>query len=79
MISVTANVVPKLMRAMCDAALSGNSDEARKLDARLQPLHKGLFVESNPIPVKWALNQMGMIGPSLRLPLTPLAAQYFDL
>ena len=63
-ISVTANVAPKLMRAMCDAALSGNPDEARKLDARLQPLHKGLFVESNPIPVKWALNQMGMIGPS---------------
>ena len=77
-ISVTANVAPKLMRAMCDAALSGNPDEARKLDARLQPLHKGLFVESNPIPVKWALNQMGMIGPSLRLPLTPLAAQYYD-
>ncbi len=77
-ISVTANVAPKLMRAMCDAALSGNADEARNLDAKLQPLHKGLFVESNPIPVKWALNQMGMIGPCLRLPLTQLAAQYYD-
>ena len=77
-ISVTANVAPKLMRAMCDAALSGNADEARNLDAKLQPLHKALFVESNPIPVKWALNQMGMIGPYLRLPLTQLAAQYYD-
>lgn len=72
-ISVTANVAPALMRSMCDAALAGDAARARELDARLQPLHKALFLESNPIPVKWAVQQLGLIGPALRLPLTPLS------
>lgn len=71
-ISVTANVAPKLMHEMCKAALEGNRARATELDARLQPLHKHLFVEPNPIPVKWALHQMGRIGTGIRLPLVPL-------
>jgi 4-hydroxy-tetrahydrodipicolinate synthase len=73
-ISVTANVAPGTMRAMCDRALAGDRAGALELDNRLQALHKGLFVESNPIPAKWALEQMGLIGPGIRLPLTPLSA-----
>lgn len=73
-ISVTSNVAPRLMREMCDAALAGDEKTARALDARLMGLHKNLFIESNPIPVKWALFKMGLIGPGIRLPLTPLAA-----
>ncbi|NKC16903.1 MAG: 4-hydroxy-tetrahydrodipicolinate synthase [Gammaproteobacteria bacterium] len=72
-ISVTANVAPALMREMCDAALAGEAERARLLDARLQPLHKALFFESNPIPAKWAVAQLGLIGPAIRLPLTPLS------
>ncbi len=72
-ISVTANVVPGLMSKMCQAALAGDKDTASRFDAQLQPLHKALFVESNPIPVKWALTQMGLIPDGLRLPMTPLA------
>ncbi|MDH3692419.1 MAG: 4-hydroxy-tetrahydrodipicolinate synthase [Gammaproteobacteria bacterium] len=77
-ISVTANVAPAAMQQMCTLALDGSKDEARELNARLMPLHKGLFVEANPIPVKWALQQMGMIGGGIRLPMTPLAAAYHD-
>jgi 4-hydroxy-tetrahydrodipicolinate synthase len=77
-ISVTANVAPGLMREMAAAALAGDRDEARAIDTRLAALHKDLFVESNPIPVKWALSQMGMIPPGIRLPLTPLAEEYHD-
>jgi 4-hydroxy-tetrahydrodipicolinate synthase len=81
-ISVTANVAPKLMHEVSVAAIAGQKtgdmSHARALDARLQELHRALFLESNPIPAKWALNQMGLIGPSLRLPLTPLAEQYHD-
>ncbi len=77
-ISVTANVAPKLMHQMCMAALAGNKDEAEKLDAQMEALHSALFIESNPIPVKWALEQMGKMGPTIRLPLTPLAAEYHD-
>jgi 4-hydroxy-tetrahydrodipicolinate synthase len=73
-ISVTANVAPRLMQEMVSAALEGDSTRARALDLRLQPLHRELFVESNPIPAKWALEQMGLIGPGIRLPLTPLSA-----
>ncbi len=72
-ISVTANVAPRIMAAICRAALAGNADEARRLNESVSLLHKDLFIESNPIPVKWALNQMGLIGPALRLPLTTLA------
>ena len=77
-ISVTANAAPKLMAEMCAAALAGNLEQARALNARLLPLHRRLFVEANPIPVKWALAQMGWIKGELRLPLTPLATQYHE-
>ena len=69
-VSVTANVVPGLMQEMCTAALAGRRDEALKLNARLDPLHRNLFVQSNPIPVKWAMAQMGLSSRGIRLPLT---------
>lgn len=75
-VSVSANVVPKQVRAVVDSALAGHHADARKLDAQLQSLHKSMFLESNPIPVKWALWRMGMIASGIRLPLTPLAPQY---
>lgn len=75
-VSVSANVAPKQVRAVVDAALAGDHTGARKLDAQLQPLHKSMFLESNPIPVKWALSRMGMIANGIRLPLTHLAPQY---
>ena len=75
-ISVTANVAAAGMRRLCDAAIARKRAEAEKIDATLQPLHRTLFCESNPIPVKWAVQQMGLIGPGIRLPLTPLAPQY---
>jgi 4-hydroxy-tetrahydrodipicolinate synthase len=75
-ISVTANVAPRAMREMCDAALAGNLKAARAINDRLMGLHKNLFLEANPIPVKWVLQQMGLVGPGLRLPMTPLASQY---
>lgn len=71
-ISVTANVAPKLMHEMCAAALIGDVGTSRALNRRLLGLHKQLFCEANPIPVKWAVHQMGLIGPTIRLPLTPL-------
>lgn len=74
-ISVTANVAPKLMHEMCAAAFAGDLVAARAANNKLLGLHLHLFVEANPIPVKWALAQMGLIGPNLRLPLTPLSAQ----
>jgi 4-hydroxy-tetrahydrodipicolinate synthase len=73
-ISVTSNVAPRAMHALCEAARAGRADEARDIDRRLQPLHKKLFLESNPIPVKWAVHRMGLIGPTLRLPLTELSS-----
>lgn len=72
-ISVTANVAPALMARLCQLALAGKKDEARALNASLMPLHEALFLESNPIPVKWALARQGRIGGHLRLPLTGLA------
>jgi 4-hydroxy-tetrahydrodipicolinate synthase len=72
-ISVTANVVPKAMSAVCEAALAGNAELAKKLNEPLTALHRDLFVESNPIPVKWALVHMGRMEAGIRLPLTPLA------
>jgi 4-hydroxy-tetrahydrodipicolinate synthase len=69
-VSVTANVVPGLMQEMCTAALAGRREEALKLNARLDPLHRNLFVQSNPIPVKWAMAQMGLSSRGIRLPLT---------
>lgn len=75
-ISVTANVAPATMSEMCNAALAGEEAKARELNDRLSALHKQLFVESNPIPVKWAVHQLGLIGPAIRLPLTPLSEQF---
>jgi 4-hydroxy-tetrahydrodipicolinate synthase len=75
-ISVTANVAPRLMADMCRAALAGDLAAARRLNDRLMPLNTKLFVEANPIPVKWALAEMGLIQPELRLPLVPLSAQH---
>ena len=77
-ISVTANVAPRLMHEMCVAALAGDAKRAREINTRLLGLHQKLFVEANPIPVKWAVAQMGLIGNGIRLPLTPLAAQFHD-
>jgi len=77
-ISVTANVAPKLMSQMCSRALAGDIAGAREANNRLLPLHRKLFVEANPNPVKWALAEMGIIAGELRLPLTPLAAQHHD-
>jgi len=74
-ISVTANVAARAMHELCVAGLEGRHDEAAALNERLMPLHQAMFVESNPIPVKWAVHRMGLIGPGIRLPLTPLSAQ----
>lgn len=77
-ISVTANVAPRLMRDLCLAARSGNTAQAIAINNRLLGLHKNLFLESNPIPVKWALNRMGRIAEGIRLPLTPFASSYHE-
>lgn len=77
-ISVTANVAPRLMHEMCAAALADDRAKASSINNRLMALHKDLFIESNPIPVKWALHQMGLIPPGIRLPLTPLSAAAHD-
>ena len=75
-ISVTANVAPRLMAAMCRAVREGRPDEAREINRRLDGLHSALFLEANPIPVKWALQRMGLIGEGIRLPLTPLSEPF---
>ncbi len=72
-ISVTANVAPRLMHEMCTAALEGDVQRARNLHFRLLGLHRNLFLEANPIPVKWAVARMGLIEDGIRLPLTPLS------
>jgi 4-hydroxy-tetrahydrodipicolinate synthase len=77
-ISVTANVAPRRMHEACAAALSGDLAAAQAIDQRLQPLHKDLFVEANPIPVKWAVARMGLIGNTIRLPLVELPAAHQD-
>ncbi|MFN2287214.1 MAG: dihydrodipicolinate synthase family protein, partial [Chromatocurvus sp.] len=74
-VSVTANVVPALMAALCEAAIAGDSERAAGIDARMAALTAALFIEPNPIPVKWALAQMGLVGEGIRLPLTPLDAK----
>ncbi|MBS4096116.1 MAG: 4-hydroxy-tetrahydrodipicolinate synthase [Sulfuricella sp.] len=73
-ISVTSNVAPRLMHEMCEAAFAGELKSAREINNKLLGLHSKLFVEANPIPVKWAVEQMGLIGEGIRLPLTPLSA-----
>lgn len=77
-ISVTANVAPALMHNMCVAAMSGDLAKAREINFRLLGLHQKLFVEANPIPVKWALAEMGRIQGGIRLPLVPMSAAYHD-
>ncbi|MCC7485138.1 MAG: 4-hydroxy-tetrahydrodipicolinate synthase [Burkholderiales bacterium] len=78
-ISVTANVAPRLMSEMCAAALAGEISRARELNNRLLPLHRNLFLEANPIPVKWAVGEMGLIGAGIRLPMTPLSAAHHEV
>jgi 4-hydroxy-tetrahydrodipicolinate synthase len=77
-ISVTNNVAPKAMAAVCEAALSGDREKAVELNRPLEGLHRNLFVEANPIPVKWALNAMGLIPEGIRLPLTPLSKEFHE-
>lgn len=77
-ISVTANVAPRAMHAMCTAALAGDRAKATAINEKLMGLHKNLFLEANPIPVKWALQEMGLIGEGIRLPMTPLSSQHHD-
>ena len=77
-VTVSGNVAPQQVATLCELARSGKSAEARALDEQLQPLNKALFAESNPIPVKWALAQMGLIEPHIRLPLTPYSAEYHE-
>ncbi|MDG1580253.1 4-hydroxy-tetrahydrodipicolinate synthase [Pseudomonas sp. GOM6] len=72
-ISVTANVAPRAMAELCAAAIAGDAATARAINERLMPLHKNLFIESNPIPVKWALHEMGLMADGIRLPLTWLS------
>jgi 4-hydroxy-tetrahydrodipicolinate synthase len=71
-ISVTANIAPHLMHELCVAAIAGDVKRAMDIQLKLLPVHKHLFVEANPIPVKWAMNRMGLCGPTLRLPMTEL-------
>jgi 4-hydroxy-tetrahydrodipicolinate synthase len=77
-ISVTTNVAPRLMHEMCVAALGGDARQAVAINNRLLGLHRHLFCEANPIPVKWAVQQLGLIGGGIRLPLTPLAPQFHE-
>jgi 4-hydroxy-tetrahydrodipicolinate synthase len=77
-ISVTANVAPAGMHALCTAALAMERTRAESINQQLEILHRVLFVQSNPIPVKWALHEMGLIPPGIRLPMTPLAAEFHD-
>ena len=72
-ISVTANVAPKMMAQMCEAALNGDAQQALAIDQGLLEIHDAMFVESNPIPVKWAVSQLGLINDAIRLPLTQLS------
>ena len=72
-VSVTANVAPRLMHELCVAAVAGDARRAMEIQMKLMPVHKQLFVEANPIPLKWAMARMGLCGPALRLPMTPLS------
>ena len=77
-ISVTANIAPRAMHELCQLAMAGDAEGAKALNDRLMPLHENLFLEANPIPVKWALQQMGLIEQGIRLPLTWFSEQYHD-
>lgn len=75
-VSVTANIAPRLMHELCVAAVKGDARRAMEIQNQLMPVHKHLFIEANPIPVKWAMARMGLCGGALRLPMTPLAAAH---
>jgi 4-hydroxy-tetrahydrodipicolinate synthase len=75
-ISVTANIAPRLMHQLCVAAIAGDAATANQIQHRLLPVHKNLFVEANPIPLKWAMDKMGLCGGTMRLPLTSMAQSY---
>jgi len=75
-ISVTANIAPRAMHELCMAALAGDVKKAMDIQFRLMPLHKHLFVEANPIPLKWAMSRLGLCGETMRLPLTPMSRQH---
>ena len=75
-VSVTANIAPRAMAQLCKAAIAGDAKTAMEIQRKLMPVHKWLFVEANPIPLKWAMARMGLCGDALRLPMTPLAAQH---
>lgn len=77
-VTVSGNVAPEQVSRLCKLALAGKHEEAMQLDATLQPLNKALFVESNPIPVKWSVSEMGLMAPHIRLPLTPYSEQYHE-
>lgn len=78
-ISVTANIAPRGMHQLCDAAINQRIDEAIAINNKLFPLHNKLFIEPNPVPLKWAMAEIGLIGPGMRLPIVPLAAEYHDI
>lgn len=75
-VSVTANIAPRLMHELCAAAIAGNARRAMEIQLRLMPVHKQLFVQANPIPLKWAMQRMGLCGGAMRLPMTPLEPAY---
>ncbi len=75
-ITVTGNVAPAQLARICDLAVAGEAKLARTLDKELLPVHQAMFLESNPIPVKWAVAEMGLIAPGIRLPMTPLSEQF---
>ena len=78
-ISVTANIAPRAMHELCKAAIAGNIAEAVAINNKMLPLHNKLFVEPNPVPLKWAMAELGLIGSGMRLPLAPLAAEFHDV
>ncbi len=78
-VSVTANIAPRLMHELCVAAIAGNAGRAMEIQRRLMPVHKQLFVQANPIPLKWAMQRMGLCGGAMRLPMTPLEPQFQPL
>lgn len=78
-ISITTNLAPKLMQELCKAALAGEWVTARAINDKLMPLHQALCIEANPIPSKWALHLLGWLGPTLRLPLTPLSEKFHEV
>src|SRR5437868_651063 len=77
-VSVTANIAPHAMTQLCKAAIAGDAKTAMEIQRKLLPVHKWLFVEANPIPLKWAMARLGLCGPAMRLPMTPLSAQHHD-